>query len=452
MIPMTLAQIAEVVGGKAHGDPETLVRAQAVVDSRLAETGSLFVAMAGESTDGHDHVDDALRAGASASLVQRIVTGPCVVVDDSMAAIAELARWTLAELRSRTDIQVVALTGSQGKTSVKDLLAHILETQGPTISSEGSFNNELGVPLTVLRADLSTRWLVVEMGARGPGHISYLCSIAPPDVAAVLNVGSAHLGEFGSVEIIAQAKGEIIDALGTAGTAILNASDPRVAAMAERVVGPVVTFGEGADVSLSGPVTLNNEGHAQVHLNFQGHEWSVTIPQIGFHHGINAAAAFAMASACQVSPEDIISALSTATARSAMRMEAVRTPAGVLILNDAYNANPESMTSGLEALVEVAQDRSIAVLGAMLELGAESHSQHRRIGEFAATLEVDCVVVVGENARQIATGAGSRAVFCETVHVAISTLLASLRPTDTVLVKASRSVKLEDVVTALMAP
>lgn len=450
MIPMTVSQIAEVVGGTAHGHPDAVVFGPVVVDSRRAEPGSLFLAFVGEASDGHDFVGAAAEAGAVASMVQREVEGNCVVVDDPLVAVAALARWLLQELRSRTEVRVLALTGSQGKTSVKDLLAHVCATQGPTVAPEGSFNNELGVPLTILRADLSTRWLILEMGARGAGHISYLCSIARPDVAAVLNVGSAHLGEFGSVAGIAAAKGEILQALKPEGVAIVNADDPQVAAMSTSAE-TVVSFGTEADVSLAQPVTLDPNGHAQIVLRYRDRDWSVTVPQIGFHHGINAAAAFAMAVACGIQPESVIDALATAEPQSVMRMESVRAPDGMLILNDAYNANPESMAAALHTLVGVARERSVAVLGPMLELGAESHAQHRRIGELAAELGVDLLLVIGEAAGGIALGAGDIALMSESVDEAIDTLRVSLRPTDTVLVKASRSIKLEKLVAALVA-
>lgn len=450
MIPMTLSQIAHVVGGSVHGDPDAVIYGPVVVDSRRAEPGSLFLAFVGEVSDGHNFASAAHEAGAVASMVQRVVEGNCVLVEDPLAALAALARWLVQELRSRTDLRVIALTGSQGKTSVKDLVAHICAAEGPTVAPEGSFNNELGVPLTILRADLTTRWLILEMGARGAGHISYLCSIVRPDVAAVLNVGTAHMGEFGSVAGIAAAKGEILQALGSEGIAVINADDPNVATMSTNAA-TVVSFGTDADVSLAQPVTLDAQGHAQIVLRYRDRDWPVTIPQIGFHHGINAAAAFAMAVACTIAPESIARALSTAVPRSAMRMEAVRAPDGMLILNDAYNANPESMAAALHTLVGLAPERAVAVLGPMLELGAESHAKHLRVGELAADLGVDLLVVVGAAAGGIASGAGDMALMYESVDEAIRTLKASLRPSDTVLVKASRSIKLEKLVAALVA-
>lgn len=449
MINVTVGQIAEIVGGHAFGNAEQLVTGVAVVDSRRALAGDLFIAMRGASVDGHDHVESALMRGASAVIAQREVPGSGVVVADPMLAVADLARWSLKQIRERGDITVVALTGSQGKTSVKDLAAHIFEAHGATVAAEGSFNNELGVPLTVLRADLDTQWLVLEMGARGIGHIEYLCSIARPDVAVVLNVGTAHVGEFGSVEAIGRAKSEIISALRPSGIAVLNSDDRVVADMAEKHEGRTVTFGHGGDVHVRGPVTLTRAGHAQMVLDFNGRSFPVTVPQVGYHHGINASAAGAIGIACGLQPENIVVALATAAPRSQMRMEVVRTNSGILVLNDAYNANPESMRAALDTLVGVATGRTIAVLGPMLELGADSDEHHRTIGQHARDLGVDRVIVVGETARPIADGAGERAEFCETMAVAIDTLLASLCLGDTVLVKASRSIAMENVVVAL---
>ena len=246
MIEMTTAEIAEVVGGVAHG--EATVTGGAFVDTRTPEAGGLFVAIAGERVDGHDFAADAAAAGAVAALGSRPTELPTVVVDDVTAALGVLARHVVDQL---VDVVVLAMTGSQGKTGTKDYLAHLLAEAGPTVATRGNFNNELGVPLTVLRATPETRYLVVEMGARGVGHIARLCEIAPPHVAAVLNVGTAHIGEFGSREAIAVAKGEIVEALAPDGTAVLNADDDLVAAMASRTSATVTTFGSGrADVAV----------------------------------------------------------------------------------------------------------------------------------------------------------------------------------------------------------
>jgi UDP-N-acetylmuramoyl-tripeptide--D-alanyl-D-alanine ligase len=254
LIALSLAQIAAIVGGRVDGDPGVVVRGPAFLDSRRVEEQGLVVAFAGERVDGHEYAASALAGGAAAALVSRLVAAPAVVVDDVQQALQALARNVLDRRRElSTPLSVLAVTGSQGKTSVKDLLAALLSDGGSTVATAGSFNNELGLPLTVLRVEEQTRHLVLEMGARGIGHISKLCQVAPPDVALVLNVGKAHLGEFGSVQNIARAKGELVEALGRDGVAVLNADDPLVSAMSGRTAARVCTYGRhGSDVRVDG--------------------------------------------------------------------------------------------------------------------------------------------------------------------------------------------------------
>ncbi len=245
MIPLTLAQIAEITGGQLHGDPAALVTGEVVIDSRRAGPGGLFAAVAGERADGHDFAPAAVAAGAVAVLATRpvpvpSVLAPSVIVADVPAALAALARFVAGALPG---VAIAGITGSSGKTTTKDLAAQLIERLGPTIAPAGSFNNEFGHPLTVLRADTTTRYLVLELSARGPGHIAYLCRIAPPRYGVVLNVGHAHAGEFGGLDQVARAKGELVEALPADGAAILNADDPRVLAMAARTAARVVTFG-----------------------------------------------------------------------------------------------------------------------------------------------------------------------------------------------------------------
>lgn len=450
MIATTLAEIAAATGGRVVGDDALAVEGPAVVDSRRVTPGSLFVAVPGEHVDGHDFVERALDAGAVGSLATREVAGPHVIVEEPVAALGSLAADRLGALREREDVDVVAITGSQGKTSVKDLLAHVLAAHAATVAPEGSFNNELGVPLTVLRADAATRHLVLEMGARGIGHIAHLCAIATPDVAVVLNVGSAHAGEFGGLERTAQAKGEIVEALGADGTAILNADDERVAAMASRTQGRVVTFGRAGDVRLVGDVSLDESGHPHLDVEVDGSVHRVTVPQIGRHHAMNALAALAAATAVGVPAADAVAALATAGAGSPMRMERHEAPSGAVVLNDAYNANPESMAAALRALAELAPGRGIAVLGEMLELGDESEAAHEAVGRLAAELGVARVVAVGDGAAALARGAGTIGSAVPDVDAAIEAVSASLGPGDVVLVKASRGVRLERVADALL--
>lgn len=443
---MSFADVAATVGGELMGGEGAAAVDTVVVDSRSAGPGVLFAALPGEHVDGHDYAGVALERGAVGTLASRPVDGPCVVVPDVTVALGRLARHQLG----RSSARVVALTGSQGKTSVKDLLAHVLAGSGPTIAPTGSFNNELGVPLTVLRLDADTRYLVVEMGARGLGHIRTLCDIAPPTVAMVLNVGSAHLGEFGSTEAIAQAKGEIVEALPASGVAVLNADDHRVAAMASRTAASVLTFGTTGAVTL-GAVTLDAAGEPDLTLSHDGRTVAVHVPQVGAHHGINAAATAAAALALGLDLDLVADRLGSAVAASPMRMARTVRDDGLLVVNDAYNANPESMAAALRAVAGLDRSRRVAVLGEMLELGESAERAHRDIGVLARELGYDRVVVVGDGAGAIAEGAGDVAVQVPDVDVAVTTLSAWLSAEDVVLVKASRGCRLERVADALVA-
>jgi UDP-N-acetylmuramoyl-tripeptide--D-alanyl-D-alanine ligase len=454
MIPLRLDQIATIVGGElgAADDGELLVTGPASVDSRVVDPGGLFAAIAGEHVDGHDFVADAIGDGAVAVLASRRVDAPCVVVPDMAAALGQLAHAVL----DRIDPIVIAITGSQGKTSVKDLVAQILQDSGPTVAATGSFNNELGVPLTVLRADEQTAHLVLEMGARGLGHIAQLCAIARPDIGVVLNVGSAHVGEFGSPDVTAAAKGEMVEALDPDGVAVLNADDPRTNAMATRTAARVLTFGQGGNVTL-GPVELDASGEPTFTLSHADETITTHVPQLGAHHAMNAAAAAAVCLAAGLDLATIGERLARAAVTSPMRMARTQRADGVLIIDDTYNANPESVAAALRAAMalRVGERRVVAVLGEMLELGAESADRHREIGRLAAELGVDLVVAVGEPAWPIAEGAeGStttEVMRADDTDVASRTVSAWLRPADIVLVKASRGARLERVSAVLGA-
>ncbi len=447
MIPIELHHVAAVTGGALHGDASLIVDS-VTIDSREAAAGSLFAALDGEHVDGHDFAAAAIQAGATAVLASRELDVPCVVVDDVTQAVTALAR----DNASRTNASVIGITGSQGKTSVKDLLAHILEGAAATIATSGSYNNELGVPLTVLRASADTKFLVVEMGARGVGHIASLCQIVAPDIGVVLNVGSAHVGEFGSAENIAIAKGELVEALQVSGTAVLNADDPRVSDMASRTPARVLTFGRAGDVKL-GQVTVDSSGQPHFTLSYGGDVVDAHVPQIGEHHAINAAAAGAAAIAAGVELSMVADRLATASAVSPMRMQHHVRDDGLVIVNDAYNANPESVAAALRAVTSLAGGRrTIAVLGEMLELGDTSHEAHHEIGRLAAELGYGRVMAVGPGAAAIADGAGSVGDVVDDVEAAVALLSASLRADDVVLVKASRSGRLERVAQALLDP
>jgi UDP-N-acetylmuramoyl-tripeptide--D-alanyl-D-alanine ligase len=376
-----------------------------------------------------------------------------------LAALAKLARAVVDDLRDRTGLTVVGVTGSSGKTSTKDLLAAVLRPLGPVVAPPGSFNNELGHPWTALRADVNTRSLVLELSARGVGHIAALAEIAPPQIGVVLNVGTAHLGEFGSRAAIAQTKGELVEALPAAedgGVAVLNADDPLVAAMADRTKARVVTVGRvaGADVRAT-DVVLDDRARARFVLECAAGRVDVALAVHGEHQVGNALAAAAVALECGLELDVIAAALGGAAAASARRMDVQTRGDGVTVINDSYNANPDSMRAGLKALVSMARSskqprRSWAVLGEMGELGAESVIEHDSIGRFAVRLDVGKLVVVGSGrpSRAMYQGAvmegswGDEAVLVPDARAAIELLDRELAPGDLVLVKASQSIAL----------
>ncbi len=455
MIPLTLAEVATAVHGRHVGDP-TIVVSSVTIDSRQVVAGGLFAALSGDRHDGHDHVPSALAAGASAVLCTRDVPAPHILVPDVAVAIGRLARFVHDRLPQLTTL---ALTGSSGKTSTKDLLAQILRGHGATVAPPGSFNNELGVPLTVLRCEDTTRYLVLEMGARGVGHIAYLCDIAPPQVAIVLNVGSAHVGEFGSQALIAEAKSEIVTGLPASGVAVLNSEDPLVAAMGAKTAARVLTFGEyaPADVHVRN-LTLDARARPQFDLEYAGEQAPVALQVSGEHMAANAAAAATAAFAVGLELPEVAAALSAATLISRWRMEIVESPDGVVVVNDAYNANPESMRAALKALVAMGgSGRTWAVLGEMRELGDSALAAHDEIGRLAVRLDISRLVCVGDGARAMHLGAaqegswGNESMWVPDVDAAIAAVRADVRPGDVVLVKASRAIGLEAVAAALLA-
>ncbi|WP_370619217.1 UDP-N-acetylmuramoyl-tripeptide--D-alanyl-D-alanine ligase [Mumia sp. Pv 4-285] len=452
MIATPLTRVAEIVGGTAYDAADVVVTGPATLDSRAVSSGGLFVAVRGEHVDGHDYVDGAVRGGAVAVLAERRVDAPCVVVDDVALALARLA----TDVRSRlTGCTVVGITGSQGKTSVKDLAAQVLLRGGATVATAGNYNNELGVPLTVLRADADTRFLVVEMGARALGNIAELCAIAGPHVGAVLNVGTAHLGEFGSVETIERTKGELVEALGPDGVAVLNADDPRTAAMRSRTTARVTTYGaaEDADVQIR-DLVVGRDGEPTFTLVAGSDSAEVHVPLLGAHQASNAAAAAAIALAVGLEVETIADALGSVVTRSAWRMERHVRADGLVVVNDAYNANPESVGAALRAVTAMREDgRVVAVLGEMLELGGAARRAHADVGTLAADLGVTQVVAVGSGSRPVhdaATAAGTASVHVDDVAAAVAWLQRYVREGDIVLVKASRASGLERVAAALL--
>ncbi|MCT9082740.1 UDP-N-acetylmuramoyl-tripeptide--D-alanyl-D-alanine ligase [Streptomyces fulvoviolaceus] len=457
MIALSLAEIASVVGGQTHDipDPSVRITGPVVIDSRQVKDGSLFAAFVGERVDGHDYAEKAVAAGAAAVLAQRPVGVPAIVVDDVQTALGALARHVVRRLGAT----LVGLTGSAGKTSTKDLIAQVLQRKAPTVWTPGSLNNEIGLPLTALSATEETKFLVLEMGARGIGHIRYLTDLTPPKIGLVLNVGTAHIGEFGGREQIAQAKGEMVEGLPEDGAAVLNADDPLVRAMASRTKAKVILFGESGEADVRAEnVRLTDSGQPAFMLRTPSGASEVTMRLYGEHHVSNALAAAAVAHELGMSAEEIAIALSEAGSLSRWRMEVTERPDGVTIVNDAYNANPESMRAALRALAAMGNGRRTwAVLGQMAELGDEALAEHDAVGRLAVRLNVGKLVAVGgREASWLQLGAynegswGEESVHVSDAQAAVDLLRSELRPGDVVLVKASRSVGLESVAEALL--
>jgi UDP-N-acetylmuramoyl-tripeptide--D-alanyl-D-alanine ligase len=499
MIALTVAQIAAIVGGEladisAEDAASRYVTATVEFDSRKVTSGGLFLALPGARADGHDHAASAVAAGAVAVLAARPVGVPAIVVapdpratqradgalagvleydtDGSgaavLAALAKLAAAVAAELVAG-GLTIVGITGSSGKTSTKDLLAAVLAPLGEVVAPPGSFNNELGHPWTVLRASAATDYLILELSARHPGNIAALAAIAPPAIGVVLNVGTAHLGEFGSREAIARTKSELPQAVPRSGVAVLNVDDPAVAAMAEVTAARVVRVSRNSQTDVwAGPVTLDELARPQFALHSADAVVDVTLAVHGDHQVSNALCAAAVALECGATLEQVAAALAGAGPVSGHRMRVSTRADGVTVIDDAYNANPDSMRAGLQALAWISagtgggpagKRRSWAVLGEMAELGDDAISEHDRIGRLAVRLDVSRLIVVGTGRSMSAMhhGAvmegswGGEAAIAADADAALALLRAELQPGDVVLVKASNAAGLGALADSLAA-
>jgi UDP-N-acetylmuramoyl-tripeptide--D-alanyl-D-alanine ligase len=495
MIDLTVAQIAAIVGGEladiSAADAARLrVTGTVEFDSRKVTSGGLFLALPGARVDGHDHAASAVAAGAVAVLAARPVGVPAIVVapgehvdpgsgvlehdsDGSgaavLAALAKLAAAVAAELVAG-GLTIVGITGSSGKTSTKDLLAAVLSPLGEVIAPPGSFNNELGHPWTVLRATPSTDYLILELSARHPGNIAALAAIAPPAIGVVLNVGTAHLGEFGSREAIAQTKSELPQAVPSSGVVVLNADDPAVAAMAGVTAARVVRVSRHHETDVwAGPVTLDELARPRFTMHAGDTAIDVHLAVHGDHHVSNALCAAAVALECGATAAQVAQALAGAGPVSGHRMRVSTRADGVTVIDDAYNANPDSMRAGLQALAWISASgeagsggqrrRSWAVLGEMAELGDDAISEHDRVGRLAVRLDVSRLIVVGTGRSMSAMhqGAVMEGSWGDEVEIvadadaALAVLRAELRPGDVVLVKASNAAGLGALADSLMA-
>jgi UDP-N-acetylmuramoyl-tripeptide--D-alanyl-D-alanine ligase len=445
MIPLTLAEVAGATRADLVGaDPAAIVTGPVEFDSRKVTAGGLFVAFPGERVDGHDFAAVAIAAGAVAVLGTRPLPGvPMLVVDDALGALGRLAR----AVRDRLpELTVIGITGSSGKTTTKDLIAQLVADLGEVVAPAGSFNNELGLPYTVLKATEKTRYLVLEMGARGIGHIRYLCEIARPTIGVVVNVGVAHVGEFGSVEVTAQAKSELVAALEPDGVAVLNADDHRVLGMTKMCRGRVVLAGEAPNADFRAVhVALDERGRPGYELVMAGERAPVRLGLTGRHQVGNTLLAAAVAGTLGMPPAEIADRLGGLRLVSSRRMDVFDRADGVTVIDDSYNANPASTAAALRALADLGRDRrTVAVLGYLAELGEYERAGHEEVGRLAAELGVDLVVAVGGEAAPIRDGAAAvtrwegRPVLVTDQGAAVAVLRDELRPGDVVLVKGSR--------------
>ena len=455
MISLTLAQLAHVLGGELHlaagATAEDVVAGGVDTDSRLIEPGGIFVAKPGDVTDGHLFVDAAVANGAVLAIVERVVPAPVtqVVVADAIRALADLARHVVAAVRDAGSLRIVGITGSNGKTTTKNMLARILEDEGETVAPRASFNNEVGAPLTMLRVTADTRFLVSEFGASAPGEIARLAGLVEPDIGVVLMVGMAHAGGFGGIEATFRAKSELVRALRPGGVAVLNADDPRVAAMAPIAAEQGVSVrwfgrGTGADIRAD-DVEVAADG-TRCAVTADGATAPLHLRVLGEHHVMNALAAIAAATTLGVSLDACVARLQTLELAERWRMQPLGSDR-VRIINDAYNASPDSMSAALRTLAQITGpgERTVAVLGAMSELGEYADEEHDRVGLLAVRLGIQRIVVVGAPARRmyleaIAQGSwDAEAIFFATADEAYDYLMGELRDGDRVLVKSSNS-------------
>jgi UDP-N-acetylmuramoyl-tripeptide--D-alanyl-D-alanine ligase len=453
MISVSVKDLVGVIGAQLIGNGEIEITGSAETDSRLVSEGSIFFAKPGAEADGHDFVADAKSRGAVVAVVQRPVDVEItqLLVPDTVVALGLLASWLIDELKAINDLKVIGITGSNGKTTTKNMLRAILSQVGNTVAPIESFNNVVGAPISILRADLQTQFLVVEMGAEGLGSITYLAKMAQPDVAVILKVGMAHAGEFGGIENTAKIKGELAEAVGEDAHLVLNADDGLVAAMKDRTKAQVHWFGTSAQAGLwASKISLSKSGTSFV-LNWpDGTTSAVQLSILGEHHIMNALAAASVSSLLGASHEQIVNALEKMELAERWRMQRIERPDGVIVINDAYNASPDSMKAALQTLAQLGRmgTRTVAVLGEMAELGEYSRHEHDSIGRLVVRLNIDQLVVVGEGAKLIHMGAtqeGSwdgESQFFPSIAEALEYLRGILADGDTVLVKSSKSANL----------
>lgn len=439
MIKIKIGEIAKIVGGKSNGvDESKEVSLTAVINSNDAAPGTFFVAFEGEKLDGHQFAEAALKNGAEFVLSSKPISGANIQVSDVLDALTKLAKFNRESLKS---LKVVAITGSQGKTTAKDLTKHLLEVMGTTVAPQASLNNELGVPLLLLKCDENTKYCIVEMGARHKGDIAHLVEIAAPNIGVVLNVGHAHIGEFGSREEIAETKAEIIAGLPENGVAILGNYDQFTPKMADGMGLKTIIFGENSNCDVRAADIEVREGRANFDLVAPSGRAAVSLQLLGMHQISNALAAASIASELGMSIDSIAAALSTAELASKWRME-LREVRDIAIINDSYNANPESMVAGLRTLALLAQERggvSWAILGKMHELGASEHEEHQMIGKIASDIGIDHLISIGVKEYLERLSEGETVGHLVSNATQVSEYVEHFSPGDVLLIKASRA-------------
>jgi UDP-N-acetylmuramoyl-tripeptide--D-alanyl-D-alanine ligase len=454
MISLSLKEIADAISAQLIGESSLSISGSVETDSRLVSPGSLFVAKPGEVTDGHLFVGAAIEKGAVAAIVERQLDQdiPQLIVKDSVAALGLLAKYVVAKVKSLGELKVIGVTGSNGKTTTKNMLREVLSTAGETIAPEESFNNEVGAPYSMLRITEQTKFLVVELGAGGLGSIRYLAQMCQPDIGIELKVGLAHAGEFGGIDVTERIKAELVEELSAEGIALLNIDDERVKRMSEKTKAKISSFGlsEQADYSADN-VNVSIRGTSFSLQTPDGSSSEVKLQILGEHHVYNALAALATAELLGVDRTKAISAIEQMKLAEKWRMELNVSPSGLTVINDAYNASPDSMRAALQTLAHLGRQtgkKTVAVMGEMAELGEFSAHEHDAIGRIAVRLNLGQVVVVGKAAKLIHMGASQEgswdgeSQYFDEISDALGYLRGMLTGDEIVLVKSSKSANL----------
>jgi len=455
---LNIREVAEAVKGCLLAGDSTQVFGGVSTDSRRVVPDTIFVALAGQKYDGHRFVIEALDRGAAGAIVSRQADLPphyrervLIRVENTLKALQDLAvAW-----RQQFQVPVVGVTGSNGKTTTKDMIADVLGIKLPTLKTEANLNNEIGLPLTLLQLQPHHKAVVVEMGMRGLGQISQLCEIARPRIGVITNIGVAHLELLGTVENIARAKGELIEQIPVEGYAVLNGDDPWCRKISQRCSGKTIFYGLESPVQVKARnIRYRGEAGMEFEADIEGERAPAFLPAMGEHNVRNAIAAIGVGYCLGLTLEEAVRGLASLSL-SSMRLQIVPSSHGGMIINDAYNANPDSTVASLEVLSKIRKNRAIAVLGDMYELGPLVERGHYQVGETAAHLGIDILVAVGPLSRHTVAGAiaagmdAKRVAYCKTKEEALAFLLGILLEGDTVLVKASRGMAMEQIVQGL---